>query len=144
MRGNYIIFVLSVFTLGFGIAYWRASGEIDVQRQATHLAEMALAAQGQARALNEELVNEREARELALTAREAAEEAERSAREQLVLESKARETAERAHDKAADRAAGAAQGLAEQIVTTKKLETRLADSERHLELANAKIAAQIA
>ena len=140
MRSNYIIFVLSVLTLGFGIAFWRASGEIDVQ--ATHLTEKMLAAQEQARALSEELANEKLGRELALTAREAAERTERSAQEQLVLESKARETAERAHDKAADRAAGAAQRVAEQIIITKKLKTRLVDSERQLDLANAKIAAR--
>jgi hypothetical protein len=135
---------LFVFALGFGIAFWRASGEIDVHRQATRLAEMALAAQDQAKALSEELINERQARKLALTAQEAAETVERSVRDQLVLESEARETAERAHDKAADRAADAAQRLAEQAITTKKLETRLADSVKQLELANAKTAAQIA
>ena len=50
------------------------------------------------------------------------------------------ETAQRAYDKAADRAAAGTQGLAEQTVIAKKLETRLADVEKQLELANAKIA----
>jgi colicin import membrane protein len=137
MRSNYIILVLSALTLGFGVSLWDASGEAKLQSQATHMAEMALAAQTQVAALNEELAAERKTRELAVTATEAAE-------EQLALESKARETAQLAHDKAAERAAAAAQGLAEQTLASKKLETRSADLEQQLELANAKIAAQIA
>jgi hypothetical protein len=136
MRSSYIIFALSAFTLGFSVSLWRASGETDLQRQATHLTEMALSAQAQSTALSEELINERKARKLA-------EEGERSTQEQLALESKARDTAERAHDRAADRAASTAQSLAEQIGTTKKLVARLADVENQLQLANAKIAAQI-
>jgi hypothetical protein len=133
MRSNYIIIALSALTLGFSVALWRASGETDLQTQA---AQMALAAQAQSAALSEELISERKARSLAETA-------ERSTLDQLAFETKARETAQRAHGKAADRAASAAQNLAEQIITTKKLETRLADLEKQFGQANAKIAAQI-
>jgi hypothetical protein len=110
MRSNYIIIALSALTLGFSVSLWRASGETDLQTQAT---QTALAAQVQLATLSEELVNERKARNLA-------EAAERLVQDQLTLESKARETAQGAHDKAADRAAAAAQGLAEQMITTKK------------------------
>jgi colicin import membrane protein len=137
MRSSYIVFALSAFTLGFSVSLWRASGETDLQRQATRLTELALAAQAQSTALSEELLSERKARKLA-------EDAEHSAQEQLALESKARETAEEAHEKAAERAAGAAKGLAEQTSTTAKLEARLADLEKQFELAKVKIAAQIA
>src|SRR5215469_5045844 len=117
MRSNYIIIVVSAFALGFSVSLWRASGETNLQNQTSRIVEMAAAAQAQSSALSEELVNERKARNLA-------EEAERSVQEQLDLESTARETAERAHGKAADRAAAAAQELAEQMSIAKTLEAR--------------------
>jgi colicin import membrane protein len=137
MRSSYIVFALSAFTLGFSVSLWRASGETDLQRQATRLTDMALAAQAQSTALSEELIAERRARKQA-------EEAEHLAQEQLALESKARETAEEAHEKAAERAAGAAKELAEQAGSTATLEARLADLEKEFGLAKVKIAAQIA
>src|SRR5258706_14964464 len=117
MRSKYIIIVLSALTLGFGVAFWRATDEIDLQMQAAHMAAMA------ERSAQEKQLLESKARETAEQAHEkaanrAAEVAQKFAEqinatnalsEKLVLEGKARETAEQAHVKAANRAAEAGQ-----------------------------------
>jgi hypothetical protein len=117
MFSKYIIIVLSAATAGCGVAFWRASNEIDLQTQAAQMAVMAqLAAEDEVAAL----------------------------KEKLMLESKEREINRQAHEKAANRAAETAQKLAEQIGATKKIEARLADAEKAIHIVNDKVANQIA
>src|SRR5258706_10532471 len=111
MLSKYIIIVLSALTLGFGVAFWRATNESDLQIQAAHMAAMA------ERSAQEKQLLESKARETAEQAHEkaanrAAEAGQKLAEqiratkalnEKLVLEGKGRKTADQENEKEANR-----------------------------------------